>query len=120
MMSITLTAFIFSILCSYGFNAVSEKLAGFDKKVIMIIYSVFFFIGLFILFISDGFSYLKFGESLQPQVEIIVKNIRQEFLYNDLKRYFFILIIFVDSKVKLVSDRELKKKNSYEVSFECS
>ena len=93
MMSITVTAFIFSILCSYGFNAVSEKLAGFDKKVIMIIYSVFFFIGLFILFISDGFSYLKFGESLQPQVEIIVKNIRQEFLYNDLKRYFFILII---------------------------
>ena len=93
MMSITITAFIFSILCSYGFHAVSEKITINDKKIILKICSTFFAIGIFAFFISDGFNFSKFGEELQSQVAIIVKNIRAEFFLNDLKRYFFILSI---------------------------
>jgi len=93
MMSITITAFIFSILCSYGFHAVSEKITLKDKKVILTICSFFFVIGVFIFFLSSGYSFSKFGEQLESQVAIIVKNIRAEFFFNDLKRYFFILFI---------------------------
>ena len=44
-------------------------------------------------FFSNGFSYTKLGEQLQSQAAVIVKNIRAEFLINDLKRYFFILSV---------------------------
>ncbi len=93
MMSITLTAFIFSILCSYGLHALSEIITIKDRKLILKICSTFFVIGFIIFFFSNGFSYTKLGEQLQSQAAVIVKNIRAEFLINDLKRYFFILSV---------------------------
>ncbi|MCX6352760.1 MAG: hypothetical protein NTX03_13020 [Bacteroidetes bacterium] len=87
--------FICPILAAFGLKALSEitteKQFKLDKKIVIPILSLLV-LGLFINIIGQSFEYLKSGEVTNANTPIL-KQIRESFFYDDLKRFFIFLIL---------------------------
>jgi len=103
MMSVTITYFILAIFASFGLHYFKEiKIEGkplLKHRKILITIAAFFGIGI-ILYLSGNFlSFTKSGgESYSDQYIELFRQIRKEFYFNDITRYF-IFIFFTGAGV---------------------
>jgi len=112
MMSVTLTGFILSILATYGMHhlyTIYKNQNYNELKKLLWIPGAFVALGILILIFSQGFSFAKLGESYEPRVIQLLKQVRQEFLNQDLIRFFLLSIIsggvmlaFIKQKVSFI------------------
>jgi hypothetical protein len=96
MMSVTITSFIISIFAAYGLKSLSElNLAQTLKehRNILLICAGFLLLGVVIWIAGQSFTFIKAGETYEPQIQELVKKFRQEFFNDDLLRYFVLLIL---------------------------
>jgi hypothetical protein len=64
-----------------------------ELKNVLIIAGALIGLGILVLVFSQGFSYIKSGEAYEPQVQNLLIQVRQEFLSQDLIRYFLLSVV---------------------------
>jgi hypothetical protein len=95
-MSVSMSYFIVSILAGYGLKYLLESSVEELKKSKKLFYIIggIAAVGVFVFLASSGFEYVKEGENYNQQIKTILSDIRQNYLTDDLVRYFILLIIF--------------------------
>jgi hypothetical protein len=96
MMSVTVTSLIFCIFSAYGLLGLKKYISNTDPAVfkkLLTILAGFAILGVLIWISSSGFSFEKAGERYDERVMEMIKQVRGEFLQQDLVRYFLILIL---------------------------
>ncbi len=96
MMSVTITSFIVSIFAAYGLKSLSELDLAKTLKAhrnVLLICAGFLLLGAVIWIAGYNFSFIKAGETYEPQIQELVIKFRQEFFNDDLLRYFVLLIL---------------------------
>ena len=96
MMSVTITSFIITILAAFGlyyFYQIRDERESVEIKKLIWIPGGFIALGILFWIMSLGFSYLKGGETYEPQVMDLIVKIRAEFFTQDLIRYFLIVLL---------------------------
>jgi hypothetical protein len=96
MMSVTVTSFIVSILAAYGLHYLSSQpiiKSLKENKSIVYILAGFLAMGVIILIVSQGFSYSFVRDNYDPRILDLIKTARKELLFQDLIRYFVLLIL---------------------------
>jgi hypothetical protein len=96
MMSVTITSFIISVFAAFGLKYLSEldlTRTLKEHRPILLIFAGFLVLGILIWLASQSLTFLKTGETYEPQVEEMVKKFRQEFFSQDLLRYCVLLIL---------------------------
>jgi hypothetical protein len=109
MMSVTLNYFILSIFAIYGVKYLYELVRDeFDwkkyKNLLVILGS---FVGLGIIFWITGqsMSFTKIGENYNPQVMPLFIEARKEFFFNDLTRYFILILIVISFIISYLKNK---------------
>lgn len=102
MMSVTITFFIVSFFAVFGLKYLTEFITeNFDikkHKNLLIILGGFFVLGIILWISGQSMSFVKAGESYKnPQVITLMKEVRQEFFFNDLTRYFVLILLAAGS-----------------------
>lgn len=96
MMSVTVTSFIIVIFALYGLRYLSEIKRGEAPvyyKNLFIIFGGFFLLGIIIWLFGQNFSFTKTGESFDPKIWNLIKEVRKEVFINDVLRYLFIVVL---------------------------
>jgi len=98
MMSVTVTYFIITLMAAYGLHSLSqmkfEPRNWKDYKHLIYPLGGMFVLGILFLLIGLGSSFNKpSGEPYQGQSLEIIRNIRSEFFFADVGRYFLILVL---------------------------
>lgn len=93
MMSITITGFILTVFAAFGFQFLQDKVSLKDRNKLLVIGGGFLLLGIVIWFGAPQLSFIKDGEQFQPEVSSIVLGIREELFYDDLWRFFGLLIV---------------------------
>ena len=95
-MILVLVEIILAIFAGFGLNDILKKDKKNLWKVTLIVFGGFLCLGLFVLAISGQFSFVGPRDNYDAQSMMIIKNIRKEFLFSDLYRYFaFLIFAFV-------------------------
>ncbi|MGD9899304.1 MAG: hypothetical protein AB7T22_09280, partial [Calditrichaceae bacterium] len=96
MMSVTVTMFIISFLAAFGLKYLSEIDLNGDAlkrhKNLLLILSGFFGLGVLMWLAGQMMSFVKPGESYEPQILTMITSIRKEFFTQDLIRYLILLL----------------------------
>jgi len=94
-MTLNATFIIILILSGYGLKTFLETRTDNDKKIIFGIFGAGIAILLFVYFTFESYSYATPRETSQydPNTLALLKGVRKEFLFTDLKRLFVIMFI---------------------------
>ncbi len=92
-MILVLVEIVLAIFAGFGINDILKREKKNLWKVALINFAIFLGLGLFVLAISGQFSFVGPNDRYDAQSMMIIKNIRKEFLFSDLYRYFILLII---------------------------
>jgi hypothetical protein len=96
MMSVTMSSFLICIFAAYGLNYLSglKPVSSLKEyKNIFITLAGFIILGLLIYISSHSFSFIKAGENYDANIMTVLKNIRKEFLMQDITRYFILTVL---------------------------
>ncbi|MBN1997369.1 YfhO family protein [candidate division KSB1 bacterium] len=97
-MILTMIYFTFTLLAAYGFMYIYNSSAEEKKRLLKTVYIVLgisIFIGILPLVLTPVFNFVKAGEAAAyPQQTLeLLRKIRADMLYGDLKRYFILAIL---------------------------
>ncbi|MGD9488336.1 MAG: 6-pyruvoyl-tetrahydropterin synthase-related protein [Calditrichaceae bacterium] len=96
MMSVTVTMFIMSFLAAFGLKYLSEiDITGDNLKKhknLLLILGGFFGLGIVMWLAGQMMSFVKPGETYEPQILAMITSIRKEFFTQDLIRYMILLL----------------------------
>jgi len=99
MMSVTLNYFILSIFAIYGvkylYELVRDEFEWEKYKNLLIILGSFVGLGIIFWIAGQSMSFIKEGQNLNPQIVPIMVEVRQELYFNDLTRYFILILIVI-------------------------
>ena len=99
MMSVTINFFIISIFAVFGLKYLLELVRDeFDWKKyknLMIILASFFGLGVILWITGQSMSFVKIGENYNPQVMPLIIEVRQDFYFKDITRYFILILIVI-------------------------
>lgn len=99
MMSVTLNFFIVAVFAAYGlkylYNLVRDDFDWKKYQNLLIVMGSFFALGILFWIFGQSMSFTKIGENYNPQVMPLIIEVRQEFFFNDLTRYFILILIVI-------------------------
>lgn len=100
-MSVTVNYFIFAVFATYGLRYLYElstkELDWKKQKDLLIIIFSFFILGIILWISGYSMSFTKSGETYNPQVMSLITDVRKEFYFDDLTKYFIIIFIAAGS-----------------------
>ena len=99
MMSVTMNYLIISIFAVYGLKyfleLVRDEFNWNKHKNLLIILGSFFGLGIILWITGQSASFTKIGQNYNPQVTQLFVEARQEFYFNDLTRYFILILVVI-------------------------
>ena len=99
MMSVTINFFIVSVFAVFGLKYLYELVRDeFDWKKyknLLIILGSFFGLGVILWISGQSMSFTKIGQNYDPQVIPLLVEVRQDFYFTDLTRYFFLILLVI-------------------------